>query len=203
MNPTDILKSEHRVIEQMLGCLEKIVDEACRKGRLELEPARESLDFLRTFADGCHHGKEEAHLFPAMEAKGFPRDGGPTGVMCYEHEEGRSHIRQMGAALVDAAAGDREALDSFIQNARGYIDLLREHIQKEDHCLFAMADRAFTEEDQRALLARFEQVESKDIGAGVHEHFLEVANRLADRYGVPRAAGDVAAKHGACGCHHG
>lgn len=199
MNPTEILKSEHRVIEQVLNCLEKMA-EGARRGELDAESAREALDFFRSFADGCHHGKEEVHLFPAMEAKGLPRQGGPTGVMLYEHETGRQHVRAMAEAVEAAAAGDRAALEQFSRHAHGYIGLLREHIGKEDHCLFGMANQMLTAQDQEALMAKFQRVETEEMGHGTHERYLDIANRLADRYGVARA--EAAAGHGGCGCGH-
>jgi hemerythrin-like domain-containing protein len=199
MNPTDILKSEHRVIEQVLNCLEKMAEDA-ERGHLDADSAREALDFFRTFADGCHHGKEEAHLFPAMEAKGFPRDGGPTGVMLHEHETGRQHVRAMAEAVDAGASGHPAALEKFSRRAHGYIGLLREHIGKEDHCLFGMANRVLNAQDQQALMAKFHHVESEEMGHGTHEKYLDLANRLADRYGVARA--EVAAGHSGCGCGH-
>jgi len=156
--------------------------------------------FLRNFADRCHHAKEETHLFPAMEAKGFPRDGGPTGVMLHEHEEGRGHVRGMAEALEGAAAGDAAALRAFAQHGRAYVALLRDHIHKEDNILYVMANRVFTPADQQALLAAFHNVETTEVGAGTHEKFLKIANDLADRYGVSRA--EAAAGHHACACGH-
>ncbi|NUQ61855.1 MAG: hemerythrin domain-containing protein [Pirellulales bacterium] len=200
MNPTDILKNEHRVIEQVLNCLERMAEEARRYGELDIHSAREAIDFFRTFADGCHHHKEETHLFPAMEAKGLPRQGGPTGVMLYEHEAGRQHIRAMAEAVEAAVAGDQAARDRFSQHARDYIELLREHIGKEDHCLFGMAGQMFTPADQAALLAKFQRVEAEEMGEGTHEKYLDIANRLADRYCVARAK--AAEAHGVCGCGH-
>lgn len=202
MRPTDILSSEHRVIEQVLDCLEKMVQQSGADGKLPQEPARDAVAFFRMFADRCHHGKEEAHLFPAMEAKGFPRDTGPTGVMLHEHERGRAHVRGMDAAIAGAAAGDAAALAAFVEHGCGYIRLLREHIEKEDHCLYSMANQAFTEEDQQALLAAFEKVESEEMGPDTHETYLAIANKLAERYGVPRAAVEHAESHKGCGCGH-
>jgi hemerythrin-like domain-containing protein len=72
MRPTEILSSEHRVIEQVLDCLERIADNCSAQGSLNRESAEAAIDFFRTFADRCHHGKEETYLFPAMEACGFP-----------------------------------------------------------------------------------------------------------------------------------
>jgi hemerythrin-like domain-containing protein len=200
MKPTEILSGEHRIIEQVLDCLEKIARDCEARGQLDRASAEQALDFFRNFTDRCHHGKEETHLFPAMEAKGFPRDRGPTGVMLYEHEQGRAHVRGMAEAIGGASAGNREAVAQFVAHARGYIGLLREHIEKEDHCLFAMADQALTADDQQRLLEAFEHVEAEHLGAGTHERFLRLAEELADRFGVTRPVGAVSR---ACGCHHG
>jgi len=187
MKPTDILMEEHRVIEQVLSCRERIAERCVSEGKIDEQPARDAVDFFRAFADRCHHGKEEVHFFPMMEAKGFPREGGPTGQMLIEHEQGRSHVRGMDEAIDRASAGGAAAVQSFAEHARGYIDLLREHIQKEDHCLFTMANKAFGEEEQKSLMTVFEKVESEEMGKGTHEKYLKIANDLADRYGIERA----------------
>jgi len=197
MKPTEILSSEHRVIEQVLNCLDKIITAAQQAGQLDAAAATDALDFFRTFADHCHHGKEEAHLFPAMEAKGFARESGPTGVMLAEHTQGRECIRQMTAAVAGAATGDTAALRQFAEAGQRYSALLRQHIQKEDHCLFSMADQAFTAADQVALLAKFAKVEAEEMGAGTHEKFLGIAEALAQKFGVASKA----PAHGSC-CHH-
>ncbi len=198
MNPTEILSGEHRVIEQVLDCLEKIARNCAAAGRLDKTAAEQALDFFRNFADRCHHGKEETHLFPAMEAKGFPRQGGPTGVMLHEHEQGRAHIRGMADAIEGAAAGERESVARFIAHAQGYVGLLREHIEKEDHCLFAMANQTLTEDDQQQLFEAFEHVEHEDLGLGTHEKYLALADDLAARLGVTRAGGNHSLS---CSCH--
>ncbi len=199
MQAIEVLKNEHRVIEQVLTCLEKISAEGVTHGRLDAQAAEQALEFFRNFADRCHHAKEEDLLFPMMEASGFPREGGPTGVMLYEHELGRGHIRGMQAQLAQAGAGNTEAVLQFAGHARDYIRLLRDHIQKEDHCLFPMAAQALGEARREELLASFEQVEREHIGEGVHERWLAVANALAERYGVTAAP---AAAHGSCCGHH-
>jgi len=193
MKPTEILSAEHRVIKQVLDCLEVMVGRAEQTGQVEKPAVQDAVAFFRTFADQCHHGKEETHLFPAMEAKGFPRQGGPTGVMLHEHEIGRRCVRGMAEA---AATGNAA---SFIEHGRAYLELLRQHIQKEDHCLFRMADQAFSEADQEALLAAFERVEHDHMGAGTHEKFLTLANDLADQFGVARAHTNAEHKHCCCG----
>lgn len=181
MNATDILMAEHRVIEQVLCCLEKLAEGREAGKQFDKASAREAIDFFRHFADRCHHGKEEGHLFPLLEARGLPREGGPTGVMLHEHEEGRRLL----AAMVEAL--DSGSSDEFARPARAYVRLLREHIRKEDHCLFPMADEILSPAEAESLSRSFEGVESAEMGEGTHEHYLDLANALADKFGVPRA----------------
>lgn len=184
MQPTDILMDEHRVIEIMLSCLEKMAQSTRDEQRLNVEDARDTLEFFRHFADGCHHAKEEDRLFPAMEQRGVPREGGPLGVMVYEHELGRQYIRAMSDAVDSYSDGRSDALPHFRDNANAYIRMLREHIEKEDHCLFAMANNVLSEADQADLIQRFEQFEEEETGRGGHEKYLHTAQRLAEQYGV-------------------
>jgi hemerythrin-like domain-containing protein len=185
MKPTEILSAEHRVIERVLDSLDRISDEAQAAGRLNEGDARDVLDFLRNFADRCHHGKEEHNLFPAMEAQGFPASGGPIAVMLAEHEAGRAHLRAMDESLALAAAGDTQALGRFVEHARAYCALLRQHIHKEDNILFVLADRVLGPDEQTELLQRFEHVEAEHMGVGTHEKYLALADRLTVRYGLP------------------
>jgi hemerythrin-like domain-containing protein len=203
MHATDILQSEHRVIEQMLLCLEKLADEAARAGRLDHDRAAQALDFFRTFADRCHHEKEEQHLFPLLEARGFSREHGPTGVMLHEHEEGRRLIAALAQALPAAAQGDRAACAAFTGDAHAYASLLREHIRKEDHCLFPMAQRALSDSDQEALQRSFARVEDAREHGALHQKYLQLARDLAEHFGLPPLAQPAPTCCGHHTCSHG
>ena len=119
-----------------------------------------------------------------MEAKGFPREGGPTGVMLVEHDQGRQYVRAMDAAVEAASQGDVGAVKEFAENAQQFIQLLRAHIEKEDHCLFSMANKAFSEPEQGDLLVKFEQVEREEGGTDTAAKYLKIADDLAARYEV-------------------
>lgn len=181
MGPTEILKAEHEGIKEML----RIMDAA--SGRLEageqVDPAvfADVVDFLSNFADRCHHGKEERHLFQRLIEKGMPREGGPVGVMLAEHEEGRSHIRGMKAALDGLADGRPDAARDMATHARAYIQLLSAHIAKENDVLFPMADLVLRPEDQNDLARKFEQIEAEELGEGVHEHYHEMIHSLREK----------------------
>jgi len=186
MKSIEILMNEHRLIEQVLSCLEVITNHADQEGKIDRESARQIIEFLQTFADHCHHGKEEDRLFPAMERNGFPREGGPTGVMISEHQQGRGYIRFMVEAVATEEKGDRSASKWFVQNARGYIHLLRNHIYKEDHCLFPMADQALNPEEQEVLFQSFLDFNQKEMVPGAQDHYVKMADELATRLGIEK-----------------
>ena len=172
---TALLGDEHRVIERVLAVVEKL---AALPVEGRLDSWKQALDFIRHFADGCHHLKEEKVLFPAMEEHGIPRDGGPIGMMLTEHEEGRGYVRTMMAALTLAEARNEAAKDTLLKNARAYLRLLREHIQKEDEILFRIADDVIPPDEQKELLRSFEEHEAKEMGTGVHEKYLKLVEEL-------------------------
>ena len=112
--------------------------------------------------------------------------------MRIEHDEGRSLVGRMERAIDGAAAGRPEELREFIGAAHTYASLLREHIMKEDHCLFPMAERALSAEDRQQLVESFEQAERVEAGVGEHARFLRIADELAERFGVSRTSTQTA-----------
>jgi len=185
MKPTEELKKEHRVIEKVIGALEGMVGRAEISGKLDKADAESAIDFIRTFADKCHHAKEEDRLFPAMEANGFSPEAGPTAMMRHEHEIGRAHVRAMDGAVKGASEGVIKDLKLFVQGALGYGSLLRNHIQKEDNMLYPMAEEALSASDMKKLEAEFEKVEGA-MGVGVHHKYHALAENLAEKYAVKK-----------------
>lgn len=176
MTPIEELMAEHQGILAMLDVLEKMAGLAEAGQKPDPEDGAAVVDFIRTFADKCHHGKEEDLLFPALEAAGIPRQGGPVGVMLHEHDVGRSFVKGMDEALGAGAAA------LFAANARGYVELLRAHIGKEDHVLFKMAARALTPAKLEELSKAFAAVERDKMGPGVHEAYHALIDKLTAKY---------------------
>ena len=176
-SPTQVLKEEHALILEALDALERKISTLEAGAVPDRAYFEKAVQFLRTFADQCHHGKEENLLFKTMVDRGFPRQAGPLAVMLHEHETGRSFIR--GIAEGAAAVGtDPHAAKRIVENGRGYIGLLRAHINKENTILFPMADNVLTAEDQEHLGHAFERFEEEETGAGVHEAMLKLLDEL-------------------------
>lgn len=171
--PTGRLREEHEVILRALTLLERLGQRFEAGESVDREGLAWLREFFGTFADRCHHGKEEQHLFPALERQGIPREGGPLGVMLSEHEEGRALIRAM------AQGDDRQAAAAI----RQYVALLRAHIEKENGVLFPMAEHVLPAEEQHGLLLAFEAVEQGVAGPGVHERLLARLAELEEKAG--------------------
>ncbi len=175
---TTVLRHEHDAILRMLD----VADEVSRRVQHGVPVAPEVfsglVEFFRLFADKCHHGKEEDLLFPAMENKGFPRQGGPVGVMLIEHDQGRAYMKEMAAASEEITKGNTRAASRWVEAARGYSELLRAHIQKENNVLFVMAERVLSDDEQAELARGFENVEIEKMGPGTHERLHSVMDKL-------------------------
>jgi hemerythrin-like domain-containing protein len=156
------LEAEHRVIEMVLDAIERETDAIDGGKAVDRAFFERVLAFIREFADGLHHRKEEQALFPRMVAAGVPNEGGPVGVMLYEHEQGRACVRAMAEALEQAEAGDAAARAGLVAAARQYVELLRAHIVKEDCVLFPMAEDLFSPKQRTEIEAHFAAAEQVD-----------------------------------------
>ncbi len=126
-------------------------------------------DFFKNFADKCHHSKEEKLLFKKMIERGMSGEVGPIAVMLREHEDGRMHVRKI--AELSAKNLDKKVKTELIKQTRAYVELLGQHIEKEDNILYPMANQILSSADQKELEDGFEEVEEKVMGPGVHERY--------------------------------
>ncbi|MBI5606241.1 MAG: cation-binding protein, partial [Deltaproteobacteria bacterium] len=69
MLPIAPLMIEHRLIEKMIGIIQKEIDRAELQKRIDPEFIDLAVDFIRMYADRCHHGKEEDILFRDLGQK--------------------------------------------------------------------------------------------------------------------------------------
>lgn len=79
MKPIEELRAEHEGILTVLRIMGKICERVSSGKPVPWEHMEGIVEFLRVFADQCHHGKEEDVLFPALERAGIAREGGPIG----------------------------------------------------------------------------------------------------------------------------
>jgi len=171
------LKHDHDAILSALKILDRIaegIDKGSTPGTGDLS---KFIDFLKEFADKCHHGKEEGILFPALTEAGMPSRGGPVGVMLSEHVEGRNLIKEMEGAI--ASTPDYSAFSSA---AKKYSSLLQSHIEKENDVLFPIAEKTLDPGQLEKLDTAFERHEETVIGHGRHEELHQMLKEMKSKY---------------------
>jgi len=103
MLPIGPLMIEHRLIERMIALLRKEVDGIERGKDIHAGFLDTAIDFIRTYVDRGHHGKEEEILYRKLEKKPLSVDHRRIlGEILEEHGRGKSKIFQWGQRIVIA-----------------------------------------------------------------------------------------------------
>jgi len=89
---------EHRRILTVLDALDRFSVTVEDGASCDREQLGRFVKFIREYADGYHHAKEEDILFDVMEQHGFSKQAGPVAVMLWEHDEGRKLVSFLNEA---------------------------------------------------------------------------------------------------------
>ncbi|MGE5421294.1 MAG: hemerythrin domain-containing protein [Chloroflexota bacterium] len=165
---TENLENDHVHILRLTEIMEHVPYD----NEPDVENLETIVDIIRNFADGLHHAKEENIFFPLLSDRGFSSSQGPVAVMLNEHVAGRNFVKGMADNISLYRKGNASALEKVYSNMRGYAELLRSHIYKENNILFRMANSVLTQADHEKLLADFQKAESAGLPAS------EYANKI-------------------------
>lgn len=179
---TALLRQEHQWILKVADVVEMLVQNAQDGGEPDLDAFGDCVRFIKLFADACHHGKEEDLLFNEMEGMGMSREHGPLAVMLHEHRVGREYASAMANALDGAREGDADSLMRLNNAALGYVHLIRDHILKEDHVLFNMADQMLRGPICQRLCENYDQVCQSEFDGCTKAQLEDLATGLIERY---------------------
>jgi len=179
---TQVMVKEHQLILRMIALLEKNVA-LMEQGRFRnWQFYLDAVDFIRNYADRFHHAKEEDVLFVELINNGMPEKQSPIEAMHIEHDQGRAFVRAMAEAAEKALTGEAGQIPVIAENAAGYIELLREHIDKEDNVLYPLAERILPEEVRGSMVAAYDNAEA--LTPGLEEKY----QRLVEEYERQTAA---------------
>jgi hemerythrin-like domain-containing protein len=178
MMATADLRSEHIGVARMLRIMDAMAREASRGQAPDADDLGQVVEFLRVFVDTCHHGKEEQLLFPAVRDAGIASADAVVSELLADHVRGREFVSRIADAAARLAEGDGSVTADLAGTLTGYTELLRAHIHHEEADCFDAADRALTEDVQRALEEGYDRIEREVVGGGVHEAFHALLDRL-------------------------
>ena len=144
-NPLDTLRKEHDKVLKILDNLESNLN------KKDIRQSKNNINILQKEFDKHSLNKEEKVLFPEIE-KFMPRDGGPTGMMIIEHKGLTESIKMFK---------DEKDINNLIETGSHIINLLREHIDKENNMLFMIAEMHLNDKQKEIIIKKFKEIDLK------------------------------------------
>jgi hemerythrin-like domain-containing protein len=171
------LKHDHRVIQQVVAGMSAVAELLDSGQQVDASVLADLVQFLRVFADQCHHEKEEQHLFPLLATKANVSTRRELESLEREHRSAKQLVGQLAkvtAVYVHNPGAVRYRVIDLLQQL---VELYPAHIWKEDFLLFPLAQQNLSAAEQRNLKEQFENVE-REVGEDVHAAFEMLAKKL-------------------------
>jgi hemerythrin-like domain-containing protein len=153
MLPIAPLMIEHRLIERMIAVIRKEIGRIESGGEIDPGFIDDAVDFIRTYADRCHHGKEEDILFRDLDRKELTSyDKVMVEELKEDHRKGRENTALLVAAKERFIKGDKDQAGKILDEMKFFVDFYPKHIEKEDKHFFMPSMSLFTEDEKDAMM---------------------------------------------------
>ena len=173
----DFLIAEHEMIERAMSVLKTNLDKL-DSGDYDPLQMQRAVDFLLEFGDKIHNQKEEGFLFPLMQERGIPIEGGPLGVMLMEHDAERRLLQQMTTQVDTLDKASPEVVNKFKKEGLEYLVIRAEHIWKENDILYPMARNVMQEGDGEKMLTEFTKLNHETYGPNAWGKFSAMVSEI-------------------------
>ncbi|MDD5723655.1 MAG: hemerythrin domain-containing protein [Syntrophales bacterium] len=174
MKPIGPLMWEHRLIEKMLRLFDGEIKRINEDNRIDTVFIDTVVDFIRTYADRTHHGKEEDILFRDLAKKQISSEHAKiVGELVEEHKYARKVVGKLIEAKERYLKGEntaQEVIDYLKELAQFY----PQHIEKEDKHFFFPCMDYFPKDEQNKMLDEFWEFDKNMI----HEKYKKVVEQL-------------------------
>lgn len=175
MKPRGPLMVEHRLIERMIDIIKSKIPEMTRTRTVDVHFLDAAVDFIKTYADMTHHGKEEDILFRDCAVKKMSeRDREAMEDLVQEHIYGRMIVSELQEAKENYLKG-QDTVKIIIDKLNDLVDFYPKHIKKEDEGFFPNAEKYFSEVEQKEMLEEFREFDRTMI----HDRYQQVVDQLS------------------------
>lgn len=182
MESIDIMVDEHENIKRVLKVMRKCCYELLLSKDADYMNFYKIIGFVRNYADGHHHAKEENILFKTISEES-PKlsNNGPITGMLIEHDLGRLYMTNLEKALEGFRNGDDEARLDIIANTISYADLLERHIEKENNVIYKFANNILPESIKKEIDNQCDEIDSTAKKEGIQEKYLDILEELEEK----------------------
>ncbi len=175
MLPIGPLMIEHRLIERMIRLMDKELQKIEKNNTVNTGFIDVAVDFLRSYADRCHHGKEEDILFRDLSKKQISTEhNNIMEELLKEHAVGRIKVKKLAEANGKYARGDKSAVPDIVCNMEFLVGFYPQHIEKEDKHFFIPCMEYFSHAEKDDMLDEEREFDRKLI----HERYAKIVEAL-------------------------
>ncbi len=178
MMPIGPLMIEHRLIERMIALIAQESDRIEEEGEVDPIFIDTAVDFIRTYADRTHHGKEEDILFRDLAEKELSEEHQQVmDELVREHVVARRTVGELVEAKERYVQGEAGALDTVLEKLDALASMYPPHISKEDKRFFIPVMDYFSEAERDAMLDEMSAFDREMI----HDKYTSVVEGLEGR----------------------
>jgi hemerythrin-like domain-containing protein len=175
MTPIGILMVEHRLIERMVALMQRELEKIEQGKKPDLMFIDGAIDFAKTYADACHHGKEESILFDKLAMKKLlPEHKKLMDELVLEHIQSQKIIANLEMARESYLKGDSDVVGPILTICRSLAEFYPRHMEKEERDFFTASMEYFSKREGEEMVKRFWQFD-KDL-------LLEKYLKFMDQY---------------------
>jgi len=180
MTALDKLKDDHKLVRRYLDNLLLAHDFLVEQQTVPVTVFEKTLEFSKKFMNKYHHYREEYVLFLKLaEKKGGEID--PQIISLRDqHERSRNLVSQIKESLSGYKKGDEVATSRLTENVGYYVSLERQHVNRENHVFYPMAEKAFSAEEMKEFDAEFQKIDDKQGSDSYKKAVLLVESIEAD-----------------------
>jgi hemerythrin-like domain-containing protein len=150
---------EHRLIERMIDLLGREAKDIEKGNVPRMDFLCQAVDFISTYADKLHHGKEEDILFKRLEAKDLSEEHKQTmNRLVEDHKRGRKMVSDLREYMDQYGEGFPEARDRILDVLKDLTAMYPDHIDTEDNKFFHPVMDYFSQEEMDEMLSEYEEV---------------------------------------------
>jgi hemerythrin-like domain-containing protein len=179
--PIEPLLAEHRLTERMVAVMEWRVSDMESIGTADLRFIEGAVEFLRIYADRCHHGKEEQVLFRELARKPLSAEHRRVlDELTAEHVFARQTTERLVKARELYAAGEASAFTDITACLHMFVEFYPKHIAKEEQEFFPHVMNYFTAAELNLLRAEENEFDQRLMQV-LYGKAVEAWERMPDK----------------------
>ncbi len=172
----ELLREEHRDMEQLLLVLEEELSVIDRKGRPDYEIIKAIVSYFQDYPDCCHHPKEDM-VFERLKARD-PIAAKSVGDLEAEHQHEAERLRRVADKVRIMLSGRDVQRRMFDDIMRDFIEHERKHMKMEERVLFPAAIKALHSGDWTRIDLRWSDKKDSLFNVGIEERCYSLRDRI-------------------------